>query len=143
MAVGIRFGVLVLLGAGALLASGCHSGNSDKASADHLAITVSDSAVPGYDGHLDLTCHAAAGTHPDPKGACDRLDHLVASGKELFAPVPPGTVCTQQYGGPATARIVGTWSGRAVDAAFTRTDGCEMSRWDELVPLLPPIASAH
>jgi hypothetical protein len=42
-----------------------------------------------------------------------------------------------QYGGPATARITGTWHGRPVDATYKRTDGCEISRWQGLVPVLP------
>jgi hypothetical protein len=46
-------------------------------------------------------------------------------------------MCTQIYGGPETARIVGTWAGQAVDARFSRVDGCEIARWRALTGLLP------
>jgi hypothetical protein len=46
-------------------------------------------------------------------------------------------MCTMLYGGPATAHVTGTWAGRPVDARFDRADGCEIARWDALVPLLP------
>lgn len=41
------------------------------------------------------------------------------------------------YGGPATAHVTGTWAGRPVDSRFDRADGCQIARWDALVPLLP------
>ncbi|MFD6419554.1 SSI family serine proteinase inhibitor [Streptomyces sp. NPDC060194] len=56
---------------------------------------------------------------------------------DLFAPVPSGTLCTMQYGGEATAHVTGTWQGRPVDAVFSRSDGCEIGRWNALQPLLP------
>jgi hypothetical protein len=43
------------------------------------------------------------------------------------------------YGGPATARVTGMWQGRGVDASFERTDGCEIARWNALVPALPDL----
>lgn len=50
-----------------------------------------------------------------------------------------GTLCTMQYGGSATAHVTGTWAGRPVDARYDRGDGCEIARWDRLVPLLPDL----
>jgi hypothetical protein len=46
-------------------------------------------------------------------------------------------MCTQNYGGPETARIVGTWAGRPVDARFSKRNGCEIGRWWTLTGLLP------
>jgi hypothetical protein len=37
----------------------------------------------------------------------------------------------------ATARVTGTWQGRQVDATFDRSNGCEISRWQTLEPVLP------
>ena len=48
-------------------------------------------------------------------------------------------MCTQQYGGPATARVTGTWQGQHVDATFDRTNGCEIARWNTLRPVLPNV----
>jgi hypothetical protein len=44
-----------------------------------------------------------------------------------------------EYGGPATARITGTWAGRPVDGRYDRSNGCQIARWNDLVPLLPDI----
>jgi hypothetical protein len=82
-----------------------------------------------------LRCRPARGTAPRPARACRRL----AAGAKLFAPVPPDTVCAEIYGGPQSARVVGTVNGRRVSAAFARHNGCEIERWNRLSPwLLPP-----
>ncbi|MEU1478767.1 SSI family serine proteinase inhibitor [Streptomyces sp. NPDC001668] len=105
-------------------------------SADHLTVTVHH-AGGGLDGTFEVDCHPARGTHPDPAGACAGLDRNTRWGRDTFAPVPEGSVCTMLYGGPATAHVTGTWAGRPVDARFDRSDGCETARWDRFVPLLP------
>ncbi|MFH8345048.1 SSI family serine proteinase inhibitor [Streptomyces sp. NPDC018045] len=110
-------------------------------SSDHLTVTVSDTGKAAADGTYELYCHPARGTHTDARGACDKLDRLTRWGKDPFAGVPKNSRCTMQYGGPATARVTGTWAGRPVNAQFKRTDGCEISRWDRFVPVLPSLAS--
>ncbi|MET7478062.1 SSI family serine proteinase inhibitor [Streptomyces sp. NPDC005648] len=107
--------------------------------ADHLTVTVRH-AGPGRDGTYQLYCHPGSGDHPDVAGACGALDRGTRWGRETFAPVPGGSVCTMQYGGPATAHVTGTWAGRPVDASYDRSDGCEIGRWDRLVPLLPDLS---
>ncbi|MEU3844676.1 SSI family serine proteinase inhibitor [Streptomyces sp. NPDC028635] len=108
------------------------------ASGDHLVVTV-QGAGQGRDGTYEVFCHPDGGTHPDAAGACQALDRNTRWGQETFAPVPEGTMCTMQYGGPATAHVTGTWAGRPVDARFDRGDGCEIGRWDRFVPLLPDL----
>lgn len=56
--------------------------------------------------------------------------------REAFAPPAPDEICTQIYGGPETARVVGRLDGKRVDAAFARTDGCGIARWELAAPLL-------
>ncbi|MER0447055.1 SSI family serine proteinase inhibitor [Streptomyces sp. NPDC006711] len=102
---------------------------------DRLTITVEHQ--PGVEGTYTLECHPAGGTHPRAQDACDKLDSVTTWGKDTFAPVPPGRMCTFIYGGPATAHITGSWAGRPVDATYNRANGCEISRWDNLVPVLP------
>ncbi|GHJ40156.1 SSI family serine proteinase inhibitor [Streptomyces sp. TS71-3] len=111
--------------------------------ADHdtLTVTVTD-AGPGIDGTYRLDCRPNGGTHPNPVGACGRLGELFQSGQDPFAPPPERSACTLQYGGPASARVTGTWQGRPVDAQFKRTDGCEVSRWNALVPVLPSVTAS-
>ncbi|MER6272039.1 SSI family serine proteinase inhibitor [Streptomyces sp900105755] len=109
---------------------------SAAATGDHLTVTVRH-AGDGRDGTYELSCHPGAGSHPDVAGACRVLDRNTRWGRDTFAPVAPGTACTMLYGGPATARVTGTWAGRPVDATYDRSNGCEIGRWDRMVPLLP------
>ena len=57
-------------------------------------------------------------------------------GPSAFAPVPKGVACSMIYGGPETARVKGTLRGQTVDASFSRTDGCQTSRWQKVQKLL-------
>jgi hypothetical protein len=77
---------------------------------------------------------SAGSTLPDPQGALAAVQQY---GEDIFFPKPgPPKVCTQQYGGPQVAMVTGTYLGRRVDAVFSRTDGCEISRWKAMAPLL-------
>ena len=73
-------------------------------------------------------------TLPDPAAS---LAAVRQHGEAIFFPVPgPPKLCTQQYGGPQVAVVTGTYRGRGVEARFSRTDGCEISRWKSMAPLL-------
>ena len=81
-----------------------------------------------------LVCAGEAeGTHPDPEAACAHLATL----EDPFAPLPEDVACTEQFGGPQTAHVAGVWGGEPVDVQLSRIDGCRISQWDELGPLLP------
>ena len=81
-----------------------------------------------------LTCVGfVEGSHPDAEAACAHLKTL----DDPFAPLPTDVVCTEQYGGPQTAHVIGRWNGDPVDLHLNRTDGCHISQWDALGPLLP------
>lgn len=83
-----------------------------------------------------LACNPARGTLVRPAVACRRL---AAGGRKLFAPVPKDAVCTEIYGGPQEALVVGNVRGQRVWARFARRNGCEIARWSRLSPwLLPP-----
>ncbi|MEV4333804.1 SSI family serine proteinase inhibitor [Streptomyces sp. NPDC049597] len=103
---------------------------------DRLMVVVSETGTR-TDGRYRLKCGPAGGTHPSARAACERLDELARENLDPFAPVPEGQMCTQQFGGPATARITGTWQGRRINATFDRSDGCQISRWQMLEPVLP------
>jgi hypothetical protein len=82
-----------------------------------------------------LRCAPAAGTLPRPGRACQRLR---AGGSKLFAPLPKNVVCTEIYGGPQKALVVGSVKGKSVHATFTRANGCEIERWQRISPWLVP-----
>ncbi|WUH92348.1 subtilase-type protease inhibitor [Streptomyces sp. NBC_00433] len=82
-----------------------------------------------------LTCGDAATA--EGQDACRRLDELGGP----LAPVPAGQMCSMIYGGPQTARVTGVWGGMPVDETYRRTDGCEVSRWNQMVPALPSPAN--
>ncbi|MFJ2909401.1 SSI family serine proteinase inhibitor [Streptomyces sp. NPDC087228] len=104
-----------------------------------LTVTVSGSGDPAAEGVFELECGPTGGSHPAAQPACDRLEELAREGAAPFAPVPRGAMCTQQFGGPATARVTGTWRGRSIDTVFDQSNGCEISRWNNLRPVLPNV----
>jgi hypothetical protein len=53
-----------------------------------------------------------------------------------FEPIDPKTPCTEIYGGPDQVDVEGTIGGEAVDTTLTRANGCEIERFDRLVPVL-------
>ncbi|MGW2831371.1 SSI family serine proteinase inhibitor [Streptomyces sp. NPDC001286] len=128
----------LVLALGALGAASSLTPAVAHADADHLTVTVRH-AGGGRDGTFELYCHPDSGGHPDAAGACAAIDRGSRWGTETFAPVPQGSICTMQYGGPATAHVTGVWAGRPVDATYSRGDGCEIARWDRMVPLLPDL----
>lgn len=103
-----------------------------------IVLTVEISQGKGTDATTwELRCEPAGGDHPQVDPACDTLQRLGA--EEAFAPVPADTQCTMIYGGPQVASVTGHWGERHIDARFERTNGCEISRWDALVPVLPKV----
>jgi hypothetical protein len=102
-----------------------------------LDVAYDDGA--GHTRTYRLTCGAATDSGPATSAACAHLDTI---GGPVPA-VPPGQACSMIYGGPQTARVTGNWQGRAVRESYRRTNGCEVARWNRMVPALPnPVADA-
>ncbi|MGE5690125.1 MAG: SSI family serine proteinase inhibitor [Pseudomonadota bacterium] len=80
-----------------------------------------------------LRCGPVAGTLPRRAAACRQLLAV----RTPFAPVPPGTACTEIYGGPQEALVRGRHRGRPVWARFDRRDGCAIARWNRVSLLFP------
>jgi hypothetical protein len=66
--------------------------------------------------------------------ACRRARALAAF---ILAPPRSGRACAQVYGGPERARLTGRIGGARVARTFTRTNGCGISAYDRLRPLVP------
>jgi hypothetical protein len=124
----------VLVSALAALALGCAEGDAATSSTS-LTITVwPEGKGEGTTKRTwTLRCAPAGGTLPRPGIACQRLFANLSALK----PVPSDRACILLYGGPQVAEIRGTVRGKRVRATLTRTDGCEIARWDALKALLP------
>ncbi|EDY46810.1 SSI family serine proteinase inhibitor [Streptomyces sp. SPB074] len=129
-----------LLGLGAGTAPATAVSVPEPPGGDRLLVKVTEEG--GSVTRYELRCHPTGGDHPEAAAACARLDEVTVWGRDTFAPVAPDAICTMQYGGARTAHVSGEWAGRPVDATFSRTNGCEIARWDRLVPLLPAQAGA-
>jgi len=128
--------LLLLALAVALVASGAGSA-AQTATTTSLTVTYWPSGKGGGGKKTwTVACAPARGTLARPAVACRKL---TAGGAKLFAPTPPGAVCTQIYGGDEVARVVGKVKGRRVSTDLSRRNGCEIGRWARLSPwLLPP-----
>lgn len=92
-----------------------------------LAVTVWPHGPAGPASHYRVVCPGNA--------VCARL---ARAGREAFLPVPGDVACSQIYGGPERALVIGTIGGRPVWARFRRTDSCQTARWDRLSFLFAP-----
>ncbi len=131
----MRAQVGLVVTAGALFA--CAVALAGTSSGTTLRVTYwEDGSLPAESVTWTLRCNPPRGSLPRKALACRRL---ATGGSKLFAPLPPDIVCTQIYGGPQKARVVGTVGGKRIWATFARTNGCEIGRWNRVSPwLLPP-----
>lgn len=113
-------------------------GSSASAAGTELTIVVRDAPRRGERTYT-LECDPAGGDHPDPEAACQSLREL----KDPFTPVSPDAMCTEIFGGPQTATVTGTFRGDPVNAEFSRTNGCEIARWDRHAALLVETGGAE
>lgn len=130
--------VLVLaLALAALAVTGCmgrstSGGEVPRAATTALTIEISAGKQDRLTKVWTLIC-PDRGTLPQPQRACKRLDAI----KKPFAPTPKSAACTLVYGGPQVAEVRGRFRGRKVSARFTRTNGCEIARWNRVRFLFP------
>lgn len=106
-----------------------------------LEITIDHPEIEAYS--YRITCDGDTATVEgsdsiDAEAACAQLAQ--ESVRERLVEGPPvDRVCTEVYGGPDTATIVGSIDGRPVDTVIDRTNGCGIAEWDGLLgDALPP-----
>jgi hypothetical protein len=123
-------GVLIFVGA---LTAG-HAVLGEHAASQKVAnsssnLTIIYKASPSSQISFKVSClpHTISGTHPNKRAICAAI---AKQGSRLFARVPKGIMCSQIYGGPETATITGTALGRKINATYSRTDGCQVARWN-------------
>ena len=132
---------IVLLSVLALVLAACGGGgNTTHETTTNLTITVWPAGKgKGPQQLFNLSCNPAVGNVADPVAACAAL-----KGPERAAlePTALSAVCTELYGGPAEATIVGTINGDWVSARLSRVNGCEIGRWQALSAFLPTFQPA-
>ncbi len=129
---------LVLPVLAAALLAGCGSDEptpsaSGSGQLAQLVVTVDDDGAKGSAEPRSLTLDCAEPTDSTACGAAAGISDA------NLRPPAGDTACTQIYGGPEVATIKGTIRGNPVDATFSRTDGCAISRWDSVAPLLAEV----
>ncbi len=103
------------------MVAGCSGGSDSAAATVPTALTVTRSDDSGPTSTTELDCAGA------DAAVCERVVALLPD----LAPAE-GEVCTQIYGGPERIEVRGTVNGAPVRVEVTRTNGCEIARYDEL-----------
>jgi hypothetical protein len=113
--------------AAALLAAACGSESpAGTAPATNLAVTVDQDGPKGSQPAKTVRLRC-------PGAGCALTKRVTPKD---FAPPRPDVMCSMIYGGPETATVRGTLRGSHVQASFSRTDGCQTSRWERVKALL-------
>jgi hypothetical protein len=133
-----RIALLVVL---AMVLAACGGGgNTTHEATTNLTITVwPDGKGKGPQQLFNLSCDPTVGNVADPLAACADLE---GPARAALDPTPLSAMCTELYGGPAEATIVGTVDGDVVNARLSRSNGCEIGRWQDLSALLPTFQPA-
>lgn len=80
-----------------------------------------------------LRCDPVGGTVPRVATICSKLDGQV----KPFRRPSKNVVCSDQYGGPQQALIVGNHKGNRIWTVISMRNGCEISRAKRLAFLVP------
>ena len=114
---------------------GCGAGASASAAdSTNLKITFWPQGHERGDAKTwTLRCDPNGGTLPKVAAACDKLGAL----KAPFGRISPRAMCTEIYGGPQEAQIVGTFGGKRIWIALSAKNGCQISRAKKLGFLVP------
>lgn len=121
------------------------SAAATTAAAARVDLTITLTEAPGATPRVfrlvaDGATPSAASNLPDSAAALAAVEQ---HGEKMFFALPdPTRVCTQQYGGPEIAVVTGWFDDQEVNASFSRTDGCEISRWQALAPLFGALAGS-
>ncbi len=122
----IRLGAAFATAAIALAIAACGSqGDETSVAQSYASLTVT------------LDRDGRGGEPPRTKNVACSGDSCYGIEESDFAPVPPGTACTEIYGGPDVATVEGEFDGGAhVRVRLTRSNGCEIERFDRFDSLL-------
>lgn len=105
------------------------AGNGSTSAALQVDVRETGSGAPS--ASLALACPVDHFANNDVRAAC----LLVSDSPDVITTPAETAGCTAVAGQPQTATISGTIDGANVDADFSRTDTCEIDRWNAVRPL--------
>jgi LysM repeat protein len=136
----VRKVVILTVALTAALAACGGAGSGSTAASTSLTITTrTGSATVLVPSEATLECGGdtpkATGFLADaPAPACAAVESGAVS--TVMKSQKSGQLCSQIYGGPQTAHLVGTVDDKKVDLRVDRTDGCGVSDWTTLEAIL-------
>ncbi|MGI8661609.1 MAG: hypothetical protein ACR2LQ_00160 [Acidimicrobiales bacterium] len=106
-----------------------------------LVVEVTNTTSGARSGSITCrrTVASGTGTFLDAaaaNGICAAILNDPQAEHRLVSGPTTGAQCTEQDGGPATARVTGSFLDSSVDATFSRHNSCEVSDWDHFSALL-------
>jgi hypothetical protein len=116
-----------------LVAAGCGSGDpgsggDDAGASTELTISLDTDGSGGESpNELNLSCPGG------DAAACQAIADLP---EDPMAEIPVDQACTEVYGGPDILSVQGTLRGEQVAGSFSRTNGCEIERFDRFTDVL-------
>ena len=92
-----------------------------------------------------ISCQGDTATITPPVEGLDEMSACLALNsaqvQDLLVNGPdPGRICTEIYGGPDEALVVGTINDQPVDTVITRNNGCGIADWDDTLGAILPAA---
>ena len=131
----MRRTLLTLAVFAALAATGCGEDDEQPASPSPQAALADLSVRVDPDGTgakkpltAEVTCDA-----PGDSEVCAAVANLTA---DAFAPTGSARPARSSTAARRPRPVTGTLRGEKVDARFSRENGCEISRWQDVAPLL-------
>jgi hypothetical protein len=123
----------------AVLTSAPGSAAPAAAPKPNVSLRIAANDGSGRASPARLTCRGDVATSTGylryrPVTACRHARKIAA-----FLAARPITTrpCTQEYGGPQTARVRGSIGSRSIDRRFARRNGCEIADWARAGTLVP------
>lgn len=116
----------------------CGDDEARSAEPVNLRITVDDGAGTVREATLKCKGDSASGTGFLSRDASKHCANARDLADFLAGRPDRGRPCTQIYGGPQKAHVLGMIGTRAINRRLTRRDGCEIADWDRAEPLLAP-----
>jgi hypothetical protein len=140
--------LLIVMIIATVIVTACDDDYNAKSVNGGGGVDITDTSTPVEPIPAELTIVVSGGGRDEPESfevACGKgqpdtsaCDLIARGGVDLFEPVAPDIACTEIYGGNDKAHVTGVIDGQPVETTFSRVNGCEIARWDDVVKLWWP-----